>query len=371
MTSPVEPADRARFHVPPSTLRPTAPPVPAGPGIPGVPALPARAPAESGSAAAAPGPTRAFAARTYDRVGGSRLTGVGSVVLFAIVAVAASPPRSTDREVMAVVWVALLGVFAIGIAWPLYAVRRITVAASSPRDAVVGEHLPIRVTLSGRSPGCEVRALDPTGAWRRSAAPGEGDLLHLADRRGLFPEIRIEVRVTGALGILAAHRVHSLRLPVAVEVAPRPLAITWAPAPAPVDGGTEPTNLGLPGVDLVRSVRPYTVGDPAHLVHWPSTARAGTLVVREMEPPAPVGQAIVLDLRGLGPDAERGAAYALGAARSVLANGGELVLCTSEAGGPVAARVRTPLDAGRRIARAVVGLPGQPPAGWPVVEIGR
>jgi uncharacterized protein (DUF58 family) len=121
----------------------------------------------------------------------------------------------------------------------------------------------------------------------------------------------------------------------------------------------------------VRSVRPYAAGDPAHLVHWPSTARTGTLVVRELEPPAPVGQAIVIDLRDLGRDRERAAAYAMGAAWAVLSAGGALVLCTAEAGGPVSALVRSHLDAGRRLARAVEGEPGTPPNGWPVVEIGR
>jgi len=182
--------------------------------------------------------------------------------------------------------------------------------------------------------------------------------------------VRLEVRVTAPLGVLAAHRVHEVWLPHAVEVAPRPLAVTWQAAPAPVDGGSHPVAHPALAGDLVRSVRPYTSGDPAHLVHWPSSARLGALVVRELEPPRPVGQAVVLDLRGLGSEAERAASYALGAARAVLAAGGELVLATCEAAGPVVGAVRSPLDAGRRLARAVPGPPGEPPAGWPVVEIG-
>ncbi|MCU1358144.1 MAG: rane protein [Acidimicrobiales bacterium] len=309
--------------------------------------------------------------RPYDRVGGSRLTGMGGILLSAVLIGAMSPPQTADRQVFALVWLVLLAALVLGIALPLVAVRQVSVSATSPRDATVGELVPLRVIVTGRSSGCEVRVLDPTGPWHRTAAPGEGELLHLADRRGLFQVVRIEVRVTGPMGVLAAHHVHAVELPVVVEVAPRPLDISWQPAPSPVDGGTDPIALGLPGVDLVRSVRPYTSGDPAHLVHWPSTARAGSLVVREMEPPAPVGQAIILDLQGLGPDTERAAAYALGAARSVLAAGGQLVLCTCERGGPTTGRVRTTVDAGRRIARAVVGPPGEAPAGWPIVEIGR
>ena len=79
---------------------------------------------------------------------------------------------------------------------------------------------------------------------------------------------------------------------------------------------------------------------------------------------------VVVDLTGTGTDTERAAAYGLGAARAVIVAGGELVLCTCEAGGPVTGPVTNVLDAGRRLARAVPGPPGRPPPGWPVVEIG-
>lgn len=306
----------------------------------------------------------------FDRVGGSRLTGPGAVLLAAVVLGAASPPPSVDSQLFTVVWASLAAVLAIGIGAPLVLVSRVRVGATSPRDAVVGEEVGISVTLTGRSAGLEVRALDPTGPWHRSGAPGHGDVRHLADRRGLFQVIRIESRVTAPLGILAAHRVHTIRLPHAVEVAPRSLAVSWLPAPAPVEGGTNTSTLPTLTGDLVRSVRPYVSGDPPHLVHWPSSARLGELVVRELEPPVPVGQAVVLDLGDLGPDTERAASYAFGACRAVLASGGHLVLATCEAAGPMVGPVRTVLDAGRRLARAVPGRPGVAPEGWPVVEIG-
>lgn len=306
----------------------------------------------------------------FDRVGGSRLTGAGAVLLAVLVFAAMAPSQSTDRQLMVVVWVALLGIFVVGVAAPLVSVRRVHVEATSPRDASVGEQVPVEVTLRGRSAGLEVRALDPTGAWHRAEAPGAGVAPHLADRRGVFPHLRLEVRVTAPLGILAAHRVHEIVLPHAVEVAPAAWPVTWLANPAPGDGSTHHHAPSALAGDLVHSVRPYVRGDPRHHVHWPSSARVGALVVRELDPPAPVGQAVVVDLRGLGPDTEPAASYALGACRAVLASGGELVLCTCEAGGPVVDAVRTPLDAGRRLARAAPGPPGVAPAGWPVVEIG-
>ncbi len=303
-------------------------------------------------------------------MGGSRLTGVGAVLVGVVIVGAMAPPASADPNLAAVIWVVLLGVLAVGVVAPLVLVRRIAVTASSPRDAVVGERVPIAVDLTGRCAGFEIRTLDPTGPWTRAAAPASGTVVHLADRRGLFHALRVEVRVTAPLGILAAHRVHWIPLAHAVEVAPSPLPMRWSPRPAPIEAGAHHITRSNPTGDLVRSVRPYVSGDPQHLVHWPSSARLGELVVRELEPPAPVGAAVVVDLTDLGELTEQAASYAMGACRAVLGAGGELFLCTAEAGGPVAERVRYPIDAGRRLARAVPGRPGEPPPGWAVARVG-
>jgi uncharacterized protein (DUF58 family) len=306
----------------------------------------------------------------FDRVGGTRLTGLGWGLVVVGAFVFSSPPPSADAETTAVLVGAASALVLIGLVVPVVLVRRITVEVRSPRDATVGDGGVPPGWVRGGGGGHTVRALDPTGPWVRTSSPGAGQVAHLADRRGLFQAVRVEVRVTAPLGVAAARRVHLVDLPYAVEVAPRPLAVTWHPAPAPVEAGPHPVARPALAGDLVRSVRPYVAGDPPHLVHWPTSARTGSLVVRELEPPRPVGQAVVVDLRGLGADTERAASYGLGAARAVLASGGELVLATYEAGGPVVARVSNPVDAGRRLARAVPGQPGVPPPGWPVVEIG-
>lgn len=328
----------------------------------------------TGPGRAAPNqPPRSVPARGggYDRVGGSRLTGTGAVLLAVVILVIASPPSTVDHELMAIIWAALIAVLIVGVAVPLALIRRVEVDVQSPRDATVGEPVAVTVMLRGRSAGLEVRALDPTGRWQRAQAPGRGTVEHLADRRGVFGAMRVEVRVTAPLGILAAHRVHAVLLPRTVEVAPRAIPVTWLPSPAPITDGAVDRSMAAATGDLVRSVRPYVSGDAPHLVHWPSSARTGELVVRELERPAPLGQAVVLDLSDLGADTERAASYALGACRAVLGSGGQLLVATCEADGPVADQVRTLLDAGRRLARAVPGPPGRVPPGWPVVEIGR
>ena len=304
-----------------------------------------------------------------DRPGRSRLTRPGATLLAVVLIVVVSPPRHADQQVAAVVAGVGLVLLVVGCVVPLVLIRRVTVAASSPRDATVGDEVPITLTVRGGA-GLEVRLLDPAGPWHRiGAEPGVLD--HRADRRGRFDGIVVEVRTTKPLGVLAAHRLHHLQLPVPVEVGPRPLEVVWHPEAAPVAVGGHPHTADGATGELVRSVRPYVPGDAPRLVHWATTARVGQLVVRELEPPVPIGQAIVVDLRDLGTRTEQAASYAAGACRAVLDRGGALVLSTCEADGPVTAPVRTPVEVGRRLARAVAGPPGNPPSRWPLVEIGR
>lgn len=52
----------------------------------------------------------------------------------------------------------------------------------------------------------------------------------------------------------------------------------------------------IEGIDEFRGVRDYRPGDSARLVHWRSTARRGSLVVREMDPAAGRGILLVVFL---------------------------------------------------------------------------
>ena len=65
-------------------------------------------------------------------------------------------------------------------------------------------------------------------------------------------------------------------------------------------------------------------------------------------------------------DAEAIASRAAGIGRALFAAGTAVWCCTHEERGPVSSRVVDERDLGRRLARADVGEPGSPPAGWPV-----
>jgi hypothetical protein len=89
------------------------------------------------------------------------------------------------------------------------------------------------------------------------------------------------------------------------------------------------------------------------------------LVVREHDPPANLGLALVVDLSGPQDWAEDAASLAAGLGRSVLARGALLVLCTREPEGPVCESVADARTLGQRLARAVAGPPAPAPDGWP------
>jgi uncharacterized protein (DUF58 family) len=176
------------------------------------------------------------------------------------------------------------------------------------------------------------------------------------------------------LGVFVRSRVVRAALPFELVVAPRPTPTSVATSAVAFPLRERPLDLSVAvaatgttgGGDTVRAVRPYVPGDAARLVHWPTSARRGTLVVREHEPPPTVGLAIVVDLNGPPDDVEDAASRAAGIGRAALAAGGAVWCCTCESGGPVSARVVDRRDLGRRLARATPGEPAAPPPGWPV-----
>ena len=303
-------------------------------------------------------------------MGPVRLTALGAAIVVVLLAILIRPPASVDGQLASLVWAAVLGIFVVGTAWPIVAVRRIGVEIDAPRDLTVGDTASLALELTGAVSRFEVRVLDPPGPWHSASSPGRGEADHLAVHRGVFGVVRVELRSTAPLGVVAAHRVVDVELARPTEVGPKPWRTGWHPDAVPLPGTLSPNAAAPLTGDVVRAVRPYVSGDPAHLVHWPSSARTGGLVVKELEPPAPTGLAIVVDLRGDPVEAERVASYAAGAARSVLGAGGAVLLVTCEAGGPAVAVVSSVLDAGRRLARAVPGAPPPVPDGWPVLELG-
>ncbi|MCO5307460.1 MAG: DUF58 domain-containing protein [Microthrixaceae bacterium] len=115
-------------------------------------------------------------------------------------------------------------------------------------------------------------------------------------RRGRFDHLTVWVRSDAPFGMVTAARAVPIALPRPFEVGPRPIDVEHPAEPDSGAVGELATATTGHGGDTTRSVRPYVPGDPAHLVHWPTSARVGSLVVREMEPPADRAVAVVVDL---------------------------------------------------------------------------
>lgn len=298
------------------------------------------------------------------------MTGLAVLVLIAGLALGFGGLGPAAGPVAAGVAVAFLVLCAVGLVAPVLALRHARVAVTNPADAVAGRPVELAVTVDGVAD--DVRLVIP-GADEppRRVRPGTTvrSPLH-SPARGRYTHVEVQLRAAGPLGLFDGARHLAAELHPPLHVAPSPLRVRWHAGTVTGEGTEVPVNGTVAGGEVTRAVRPYAPGDPARLVHWPSVARTGELVVRELDPPNPIGQAIVVDLTDLGERAETAASYAMGACLAVLGAGGRVLLCLHDGDGPVAAVVTDPHHAGRLLAVASPGPPGTPPEGWPVVEIG-
>lgn len=299
-----------------------------------------------------------------------RPTVFGLVVALVVVLGLVLRPPTADPSVTGLVVAALAGAWVLGVVWPLLVVRNLGVRVTrAPTDLVAGQLGSVELELTGRASGLSLACTGSEVTVLDVASPGTVRLPLTIGTRGVYGRIRLDVASDAPFGILWVRRTRVVELPAELLVGPVAETHHVVPSELPGhDAANDPAGTANRG-DVVRSVRPYVVGDPAHLLHWPTSARLGDLVVRELEPPAVRGMALVLDLDpdGLADDsAERAASAAAGAAEDLLVGGARVVLCTAEAGGPVTAEVSDHLGVQRRLARAVGGPAGAAPEGWPV-----
>lgn len=300
-----------------------------------------------------------------------RPTGFGVAATAVALAVVVARSSVSDPAASAVVWTAFVALIGGGAVWPVVSMARARVErVDLPSEIVRGRPAPLtlRVRVGGLADYVLVRVGRSEDPWSVPVGT-DAEVALTVPRRAILGSLPVSVSTDGPLGMVVVSRTFDVSLPRPVAVGPEPVPTAWAPPVVPESGPREhlatPTGSG----DQVRSVRPYRSGDPAHLVHWPSSARAGTLVVRELEPPVRSGVVIVVELptpaEGEDPDpaAERSVDEAAGLALGVLAGGGEVVLCTCEEGTAVAAVVFDRRQVHRRLAAAGPGSPGAVPLG--------
>jgi len=155
-----------------------------------------------------------------------------------------------------------------------------------------------------------------------------------AERRGIFAVGPLQAEVTDAFGLWS--RVTTVAL--SIELTVYPAVEELAPAihsrgDDPTSGAPRPATVGPTGEDLY-GLRPYEMGDDLRRVHWPSTARTGELVVRQLELPWQGRATVLLDVRAT-VHTDTSLEAAVSAAASILAAawaGGALVRLTTTDG---------------------------------------
>ena len=281
--------------------------------------------------------------------------------------------RTTGSGWLVVVVSSLLGLLGLSAVLPALALTRIDVGVRGPADATAGRPVTLTVTAGGRARGVQLRLSAPASDWVRIDGPGAGPVAAVPARRGVVGHVDVEVRSAGPFGLVWWRRRWRVPLERPLEVGPAPLDVT---APAPTGGEAEAageaTRAAVLSPELPLGVRDYVAGDPPRLVSWVATARHGRLMVKEMEGGAAAPRlTLVVDLRSDGAAAEQVASRAAGMAIAALRQGMEVVLATAEAGGPRLGPVMSPLDVGRRLARATGDGPPADPSAAAGVEVVR
>lgn len=182
---------------------------------------------------------------------------------------------------------------------PRVGVRR----AVEPRVVVRGESCRGHLTLTGRQRAGLAR-LDvadqvdgqrvPVSLLRETGQDTSVDYDIPTSRRGLIDVGPLHVRRSGLTGM--ATRSAEAGDVVQVRVLPRRIPLT-AMAPGhrrAVNAGGDAIEHG--GTDLV-GLHEYTVGDDLRRLHWPTSARTGTLMVREDADPSEPHVFVLLDDR--------------------------------------------------------------------------
>ncbi len=272
--------------------------------------------------------------------------------------------RSTGAGWDIVLLCGLVSVLLTGAIWPGVALVGVRVTAAAPRDATVGRPLAVDLTLRGHARGLQLRLsidVDLEMGWVHADAPGAGQVTVAPATRGVFGDILVEVRSSSPLGLVRWRRWVVVPLARPVEVAPRSIPMRYDSSRGSDREAASRPRASAAGPEITRGVREYVDGDPIRLVHWPATARTGSVMVRELEGPQRPRLLVVLDLSGSETEAEIAASRASGLALAALAADAFVELSTVEPTGSRTAPVQDGLEVGRRLARAVPGPPAPSP----------
>ena len=198
----------------------------------------------------------------------------------------------------------LLGAMAGGGVIPLSIVRGLRVERRAPPEAFAGDQVPVDLVVENRGRGNRLSLvlrdphIAPVTVLVSAIPAGERvtvRTVRVAARRGIVEGSEVRVASTAPFGVAEARRTISAHgrtviFPRVVPLDPLPFLAGWTGRT--IDYG--PSARRGSGQEVL-GVREYRYGDSIRNVHWPSTARRGALVVREMEVERPSGLVILVD----------------------------------------------------------------------------
>ena len=246
----------------------------------------------------------------------------------------------------------LLGATAGGALFPLFMVRGLHVERRAPPEAFVGDEVPVELMIENRARGTRLSVgirdpqVAPTTAFVPAIRAGEQlsiRTVRLATRRGVVEAAPVEIASTAPFGVVEARR--TIGSSGRIVIFPRVVPLDGLRF---FEGAADRSS--LLGSDAQRGdgqeflgVRDYRHGDSLRNVHWPSTARRGTLVVKEMELERPGSLLIIVDTWGDGGTGETAldlcCMVAASVAMEALGTGHDVVLAAAQGGQAAPARM--------------------------------
>jgi uncharacterized protein (DUF58 family) len=222
---------------------------------------------------------------------------VGAAVLFTV-------GTSVQAGWLLLLSALLLGVAIVGSLLPGRMVRGLEVERRAPAEAFQGDEVPVEVVVVNRGRGTKLSVevedehVARTQLFLDRVGPGERlarGTARRAARRGVQEGSTASVRSAAPFGVAERRRTlpvpgTTVVYPAVVELGDLPLLASVPSHEHAIHGsprrGHGPEYLGI---------REYRTGDSLRHVHWPSTARTGTMMVREFEEERTRRLAIVVD----------------------------------------------------------------------------
>lgn len=199
----------------------------------------------------------------------------------------------------------LVAVLLAGAVSAYLGVRGLWISRQAPSQAVEGEEIAVALAVRGaRWPRFFVEVRDPGAGYGpvHAALPflPAGRWAHLplrapALRRGVHRLRPLELRSQGLTGLFTARG--RLESPGEVVIYPRHWALRRFPLPAHPGADAEAVSREDRAGPEVDGIREYREGDPLRHIHWRSTARRGTLVVRRFLREGSPQATLLLDAR--------------------------------------------------------------------------